>query len=109
MDNVHTKGTLDMSGLQKDETGADADGVKISLRAPKAVRDRIDRAAEVKNVTRTEFMLRAAAAAADEALLDERLFSLDEGRWARFEAALNSPLPDHAGLKALLGKKPAWE
>lgn len=98
-----------MPAAHKDEAGADADGVKISLRTPKVVRDKIDRAAEVKNVTRTEFMLRAASAAADEALLDQRLFSLDADRWARFQAALNAPLPKTSALKALLRKKPAWE
>ena len=87
----------------------DADAVKISLRAPKVVRDKIDRAAQVKNVTRTEFMLRAAAAAADEALLDQRLFSLEADGWKQFQAALNAPLPNTARLKALLRKKPAWE
>lgn len=92
-----------------DENTSDADAVKISLRAPKVVRDKIDRAAQVKNVTRTEFMLRAAAAAADEALLDQRLFSLEGEGWKRFQAALNAPLPKTSGLKALLRKKPAWE
>jgi uncharacterized protein (DUF1778 family) len=98
-----------MPALVKDKTSSDADAVKISLRAPKAVRDKIDRAAEVRNVTRTEFMLRVAAAAANETLLDQRLFSFGADRWAQFQAALNAPLPNSARLKALLRKKPAWE
>ncbi len=87
----------------------DEDAVKIQLRAPKVVRDKIDRAAKVKNVTRTEFMLRAATTAAEDALLDQCLFSLEAEKWEQFQTALNSPLPKTAKLKALLRKKPAWE
>lgn len=90
-------------------SAANGEAVKIQLRATKLVRDKIDKAAAVKNVTRTEFMLRAATAAADEALLDQCLFSLDAEKWGQFQAALNAPLPKTARLKALLRKKPAWE
>lgn len=83
--------------------------VKIQLRASKAVRDVIDRAAAETNATRTEFMLRAALNAAEDALLDRRLFELDDARMKKFEAALAAPIPDPARLKALLKKKPRWE
>jgi uncharacterized protein (DUF1778 family) len=85
------------------------EAVKIQLRATKMVRDKIDKAAAAKNVTRTEFMLSAATAAAEEALLDQCLFSLDAEKWEQFQTALNAPIPKAAALKALLRKKPAWE
>ncbi len=89
---------------------ADKDvAVKIQLRATKLLRDKIDKAAAAKNVTRTEFMLSAATAAAEEALLDQCLFSLDAEKWEEFQAALNAPIPNTVRLKALLRKKPAWE
>lgn len=85
------------------------EAVKIQLRAPKAVRDVIDRAAAESHATRTEFMLRAALNAAEDALCDRRLFELAPARLAKFEAALAAPLPKPAALKALLNKKPAWD
>lgn len=85
------------------------EAVKIQLRAPKSVRDVIDRAAAETHATRTEFMLRAALNAAEDALCDRRLFELDAVRMEKFEAALAAPLPDPAKLKALLKKKPIWD
>lgn len=114
MDNVHTSASDERIGVMVADTDeamrvADDEAVKIQLRAPKVVRDRIDRAAAVKNVTRTEFMLRAATAAAEEALLEQCLFSLDAKGWEQFQQALNAPLPETTRLRALLHKKPAWE
>lgn len=85
------------------------EAVKIQLRAPKAVRDMIDRAAAETHATRTDFMLRAALNAAEDALCDRRLFELDAVHLKKFEAALAAPLPEPAKLKALLKNKPAWE
>ena len=88
---------------------ADDEAVKIQLRAPKIIRDTIDRAADLLHVTRTEFMLRAAAAAAEETLLDQRLFVLNDAQFRKFEAALSAPPPNVDGLVKLLNKKPIWK
>lgn len=92
-----------------EQSAAEGETIKIQLRAPKVVRDKIDAAAAVKNVNRTEFMLQAATAAAEEALLDQQLFSLDAEKWEKFQQALNAPLPKTSRMRALLRKKPAWE
>ena len=92
-----------------EQSAAEGETIKIQLRAPKVVRDKIDAAAAVKNVNRTEFMLQAATAAAEEALLDQQLFSLDAEKWEKFQQALNAPFPKTSRMRALLRKKPAWE
>lgn len=83
--------------------------VHINLRASKDDRDLIDRAAAVRHVTRTEFMLASARNAAMDALLDQSFFKLDAARWDAFVAALDAPPKDNPRLKRLLAKKAPWE
>ncbi|WP_411820129.1 DUF1778 domain-containing protein [Hyphococcus formosus] len=97
-----------LSADEKQQTES-SDAVKIQLRAPKVVRDKIDEAAALLHISRTEFMLKAASTAAEDALLDRRLFALEEDQFHAFEAALAAPLPETANLENLLAKKPAWE
>jgi uncharacterized protein (DUF1778 family) len=64
----------------------------LSLRISHRDRKLIDRAAQAQNKSRTEFMLDSARAAATDALLDQRLFVLDETEMQAFEKALtNAP------------------
>ncbi|MFN0191755.1 MAG: DUF1778 domain-containing protein [Aestuariivirga sp.] len=60
----------------------------LSLRISPRDRKLIDRAAQALNKSRTEFMLDSARAAATDALLDQRLFVLDETEMQAFEEAL---------------------
>lgn len=83
--------------------------VHINLRASKGDRDLIDRAAAVRQVTRTEFMLASARDAAVDALLDQSFFKLDAARWDAFVAALDTPPRDNPRLRRLLAKKAPWE
>ena len=52
--------------------------VNINLRAPVKVKELIDRAADIVGKTRTEFMLDSARRYAEDVLLDQSLFQLDE-------------------------------
>ena len=81
----------------------------ISLRVPRQRRDLIDRAARATGKTRTEFILESATRAAEEALLDRRVFQLDAEQYRAFEQALDAPPTPTAELRALLAKKAPWE
>ncbi|HYD32289.1 MAG TPA: DUF1778 domain-containing protein [Azospirillaceae bacterium] len=90
-------------------TAKDERSVSINIRAPRPQRDLIDRAAQVLRKTRTEFMLESACQAAEEALLDQRVFFLDDDQHKQFLERLDTVGPDIKKLAALLNRKAPWE
>ena len=54
-------------------------------------------------------MLDAALSAADEALLDRRVFVLDDEAYDRFVATLAVTVADEPKLRALMDEKSPWE
>ena len=68
----------------------------------------IDRAASRLGKTRTEFMLDSAREAAENALLDRRLFLLDASNHANFVARLGAPAEPSAALKKPLATSAPW-
>ena len=83
--------------------------VSINLRANRAQRALIDRAAETLGKNRSDFMLEAACREAGAVLLDRRFFLLDEKAYKRFAAALDRSPADNPRLHRLLTAKPPWE
>ena len=81
----------------------------INLRASAEQKALIDRAAARLGKTRTEFMLDSARVAAENALLDERLFLLDEARYAAFLACLDQPVEPSEALRKVLAAPSPWE
>jgi len=81
----------------------------INIRAPRRQRDLIDQAASLLGKTRSEFVLETACRAAEDVLLDQRLFILDANTFERFQAALDAPPQDNPKLKKLLATKAPWE
>jgi uncharacterized protein (DUF1778 family) len=75
----------------------------------RAQRDLIDKAAAVRNKTRSDFMLEAACQEAENVLLDRRLFHLKDEEYEAFESALKSPVGDNPALRELLAREPPWE
>ena len=69
----------------------------------------IDRAAAVRGVTRTEFVLRSSEAAAIEALSERPVIALDDEVYDAFIAALDAPVKPSAELKELLARRPPWD
>jgi uncharacterized protein (DUF1778 family) len=80
----------------------------INLRIEAQTRQLIDDAAAVLGKTRTEFMIDSARAQAIDVLLDQRLFVLDDARYAAFVDALDNPPAPGPRLRALLRRTPAW-
>lgn len=81
----------------------------INLRAPAPIKALIDRAAQIAGKTRSEFMLDSVRRSAEDVVLDQRLFSLDAGRYAAFVKLLDRPPRPWAALKQLLAAKAPWE
>ena len=81
----------------------------INLRASAEQKALIDRAAARLGKTRTEFMLDSAREAAENTLLDQRLFLLDEARYTEFVTCLDAPVEPTAALKKVLSVPSPWE
>ena len=80
----------------------------INLRMPSQTRDLIDAAAKACGKSRTEFVLESARVHANDVLLDQRIFRLDDAQFAAFEAAMDNPPQPSEKLKQLLKRKARW-
>ncbi len=89
--------------------GAAASRETINLRASAEQKALIDRAASRLGKTRTEFMLDSAREAAENTLLDQRLFLLNDSDYERFVACLDAPVEPSDALKNLLATPAPWE
>lgn len=81
----------------------------INIRALPIQRNLIDRAAVLQHKSRSDFMLEAACREAENVLLDQRLFSLNQSQYEAFQAMLDAPVNDNNVIKALLVSKSPWE
>jgi uncharacterized protein (DUF1778 family) len=54
-------------------------------------------------------MLEAACRAAEDVLLDQAFFTVDDGTFAQFQALLDKPLPPTDKLRQLIKTKAPWE
>lgn len=81
----------------------------INIRASARQRDLIDRAAHALNKSRSEFILETACREAQNVLLDQTFFQLDEEAFARFSAMLDAPREPTDALRKLLRTPAPWE
>lgn len=81
----------------------------INIRALPAQRQLIDRACTVAGKKRSEFVLEAACREAENILLDQRLFQLDDAAFAQFQATLDAPVKKIPALRDLLNTQPPWD
>jgi uncharacterized protein (DUF1778 family) len=54
-------------------------------------------------------MLEAACRAAEDVLLDQAFFTVDDGTFAQFQALLDQPIPPTDKLRRLLKTKAPWD
>ncbi len=81
----------------------------INIRARPTQRNLIDKAAAMLNKNRSDFMLEAACREAENVLLDQRLFLVDDNAWQAFETLIDAPVKDNPALLKLLNDKAPWE
>lgn len=83
-------------------------GVIINLRATEAWRSLVDRAASLLEKTRTDFIIEATRRQAEDVLLDQKFFELDEERYRAFLNILDNPPPPNEELRKLMNRKAPW-
>lgn len=83
--------------------------VQLNLRAKESQRALIDAAAEILHKSRTDFILEMACRAAENVILDRRVFNLDDQQYAEFIDILDAPVTAEPALEKLLARKPQWE
>lgn len=81
----------------------------INLRALNSQRNLIDHAAAVLGKNRSDFMLEAACREAENVLLNQRLFMLNQVDFETFNQALEAPVKDNPALRKLIARKAPWE
>lgn len=81
----------------------------IQIRASAGTKAILNRAAALRGQKLSEFMLDSARTRAEETILDQRLFALDDETYRIFLAMLDSPAKPDRTLRARMKRKPAWE
>ena len=91
----------------KETPKGSARSVPVNLRIPREAQLMIDRAAKLSGKNRTEFMVEAAVAAAEDKLLDQAHIALDAGQYAKFLDLLDRG-PEPEGFKRLMDATAPW-
>ena len=83
--------------------------VQLNLRAKESQRALIDAAAEILHKSRTDFILEMACQAAENVILDRRVFNFNDEQYAEFIDMLDAPVADDPVIDKLLARKPQWD
>lgn len=81
----------------------------INIRALTVQRSLIDKAAAICHKNRSDFMLEAACLAAEQILLDQRLFLVDKDRYEAFAAQIEQSVSENKVIQRLLKSQSPWE
>ncbi|MEQ1866354.1 MAG: DUF1778 domain-containing protein [Micropepsaceae bacterium] len=81
----------------------------IQIRASAQTKAKLNRAAALFGQKLSEFVLESSTRRADEALLDQKVFTLSPKDHEKFLAMLDAPTPPTKELRALFKRKTAWE
>lgn len=81
----------------------------LNMRITPDERNLIDRAAAVRGLTRTDFILAAARAAAEETLVDAALVRATPEAFAEFVARLDAPPAPNARLMRTMRTPAPWD
>ena len=81
---------------------------RLGLRATPQQETVLRRAAEVSNKSMTDFILDSACRAAEQTLLDQRLFLVTSSQSQTLLSLLDRPEQDNRGLKDLFSRRAPW-
>ncbi|MBE5251963.1 DUF1778 domain-containing protein [Mixta mediterraneensis] len=82
---------------------------QINIRATDEERAVIDYAASLVNKNRTDFIVERAVHEAQNIILDQRVFVLDDARYQEFIRQLEAPVQNVEGRQRLMDVKPEWK
>ena len=81
---------------------------RLALRATAEQERILRRAAEVAHKSLTDFILESACQAAEETLLEQRLFLVSGDQYQSLLASLDAPPQENPGLRDLLSRRDPW-
>ncbi len=81
----------------------------IQIRTSAEAKAILNRAAALRGQKLSEFMLQSARRQAEETILDQRTFFLDDNAHMRFLAQLDSPPAPSAKARTRLNRKAPWD
>src|SRR5689334_5102058 len=82
---------------------------RLGVRATRAQEAVLRRAAEVARKSLTDFILDSACLAAEQTLLDQRLFMVTGSQYQAFMELLERPEQANEGLRDLFSRKAPWD
>jgi len=82
---------------------------RLGLRATPEQEAMLRRASEVAHKSLTDFILDSACRAAEETLLDQRLFMVSDSQYQAFLDLLDRPEQFNEGLHRLFSQKAPWD
>ena len=82
---------------------------RLGLRATPEQETVLRRAADVAHKSLTDFILDSACQAAEQTLLDQRLFMVSGSRYQDLLNLLERPAEDNAGLRELFSQTAPWD
>lgn len=89
-------------------TASEAKSERLNLRIQPARLAKLERAATLRNQSLSEFLLASAADAAEDAILDQRVFDISRADFMKFEKILAAPAQRSQGLADLVARKSPW-
>lgn len=90
-------------------SATEAKSERIEVRTTPRMKVLLQRAAAFSHKNVTEFLLEAGITAAEETLVDRRLFQLEAKQWRAFQDALDRPVVQKPRLARLLAEKSVLE
>lgn len=82
---------------------------RLGLRATQEQEAVLRRAADVAHKSLTDFILDSACLAAEQTLLDQRLFMVSGGQYQALLTLLDQPEQPNEGLRDLFSRKVPWD
>jgi uncharacterized protein (DUF1778 family) len=97
-----------MSAVAFDSVVPTHRAARIGLRATLAQEAVLRRAADVAHKSLTDYILDSACRAAEQTLIDQRLFTVSGQQYDDFMALLDRPAQDNEGLRDLFSRSTPW-
>ena len=82
---------------------------RIGFRANEKEEMLLRRAAEASHKSLTDFILDSSCLVAEQVLLDQRLFMVDDAKYQSLLDLLDAPAETNTGLNTLLSRQAPWE
>ena len=83
--------------------------MQINMRIRPAQRELIARAAELRHKSVSDFVIDAATEAAEDALLKQRVFLVDDEQYKHILRIMDSPVSENPALQKTLDTPAPWE